>query len=447
MKTWLRTTIAVLGLLPALGIAASAQQEMSLKACLDYGKEHNTGLQRSRLDVSKTEMKVMEGISGYLPQINATGTFNDNLKLPTQIIPGEIFGQPGKNIAVQFGTTYNVTGGIDVQQVIYNQSILTGIKAAKASRDLSNLSVENAEEQLIYNIASAYYSAQITAIQRDLIIANLTKVDTLLGITKARLDRGFAKKTDYDRLAVNQTNLKTELQNLDLAQSQQLVLLKFHMGMALDSAIALPKVMGNADIAVQSVNSDGYANITDLKLLQMKIELTSLSVDQINAGYLPTLSMSLRMNYQAQQNNANIFASGTNWFPTSVVGLTLNVPIFDGLNKMARAQQARVDVMQLELDRVNLEQQLKMQSINARNKMEINLAGVTTQRNNMNLADEVYQTTQSQFQGGIVSLTELFNAETALREAQVNYVKSVLEVRVAELDLLRSSGNIKSIHH
>lgn len=439
----IRTLVAGLVLLTT-ALAAQAQP-LSLQECLRYGREHNLALQRARLEISRNDGRIVEGVASYLPQITASGSFTNNLILPTQIIPGAIFGQPGQDIAVQFGTKYNAAGGIDVSQVLYNQAIITGIKAAKASQDVAELDIRRSEEDLVHAIASAYYTAQTMATQQTLLEANRVRIDTLLGAMQARLDRGFARKTDYDRLLVNRTNIETEQRSLALRIDQQLLVLKYHMGMPLDSTVSLPAVPVDVDAAPMPI--DATPSTTPVSLLQLdsQIGLTELSLDQIHAGYLPILSLSFRSSYQAQQNTADIFGSDSRWFGTSALTLSLSVPIFDGLNKSGRSQQVQAQIQQLEIDRRSLAQQIDMQQRTARNSITMNVAGIELQRRNVQLAESVYATTKAQLDGGVVTISDLLQAESSLREAQVNYVRAVLDARMAELDLMRTTGRLLTL--
>lgn len=429
----------------SLANAQNGTTGISLKDAVKYGLSNQTSLKKSNLEYEKNIQKYREALSNYLPQIKASGSINDNLKLATQILPGAIFGQPGNDVAVQFGTKYNVSGGIDANQIIYDQSLLTAIKASKESNEMALLNKQKNEEQIIFDIASSYYSAQITGIQRDIVQANLSKIDTLLLITKSQYENGFAKKTDYSKLLVNQVNLKTELQNIETSYQQQLLLLKFYMAYPVDSSITLP--LGINAYQAPIANKTGLQNgiTTDLKLLETQNRLTQINLKQIRAGYLPTLSASFRFNYQAQQNSTDFLSNQTNWFPNSFLALNLSIPLFDGFNKVAKTQQLKIQIKQNELDQLNLKENIKMQVLSASYKMKINSSTVGTQYENVNLAEEVYESVKLQYKEGTTSMSELLNAETSLKEAQTNYLKALVQVKVAELDILKSSGELTLI--
>lgn len=425
---------------------SQAQTPMSLADCVQKGLTNFPTIQRQRLDINKADEKVKEIRAAWLPQVNGSAAINDNLKLATQILPGAIFGKPGEDVAVQFGTKYTMNGGIDINQVIYNAAIPLNVKVAEMSKKSGELNVRKTEEQLMYDIASAYYSAQVTKVQMRIIEANRDRITKLLTIIKIQYDNGFAKKLDYNRLLVNQTNLETDLQNLDINYRQQLTMLKYYMGIPLSTDLVLTdktdtELYQNIKVGLEDVTK----NSPDFQLIQVQKSMNDLQIEQIKGGYKPTLSAGLRLNYQTQQNNINIFGKDSKWLPTAALAVNLSVPIFDGFSKKYKANQVRIEREQLRFDEQNLTESLALQNENARYKLQLNQAAVTTQTNNIKLAEEVYKSTQVQFEGGITPLSELLNAENSLKEAQTNYLKNLVQVKVAELDILKSSGNIREI--
>lgn len=417
---------------------------MTLKQCIQYGLSNNAGVLKSRLEIDRSNEKRAETRAAYLPQANGTIQLVDNLKLQTSIIPGDFIGQPGEEIAVQFGTKYNVNAAIDINQALYDQSLILGMKATQLSTKLADISAKKTEEQLAYDIAGAYYSAQIALTQKTLVESNLSQIDTLLHLTQIKLENGFAKQLDMDRLLVNQTNLQTDLANSQMSYEQQLMLLKYYMGLPLDAALELP-VISETEQGATLINTETL-NHTDIDMIQAQQELYALNLRQIRSGYLPSLYLNFHSALQAQQNDLRLFNKDANWFPTSYVALSLNVPIFDGLAKNSRVKQLNIQMQQSELDEQYLNESLKMQRANANNALTMNRSALESQQRNIELARKVYETTQAQYIGGIASMTELVNAETSLKEAQTNYLRALVQVKLGELDLIRATGNITSFN-
>ncbi|MGV3611932.1 MAG: TolC family protein [Fluviicola sp.] len=417
--------------------------QLSLQQCVQYGLTKNKGVIKSKLEIDRANEKRAETRSEYLPQVNGSVSFQDNLKLQTSILPGELAGQPGTQIPVQFGTKYNTTAGFDAKQVIYNQSMIYGMKLTRESIKISEINAKKTEEQLIYDIASAYYSAQISWTQKKLVESNLAQIDSLYKITQIQFDNDAAKQLDLDKLTVNKTNLQTELITSTTNYEQQLMLLKYYMGMPLNDAIQVSEIDMSGQ-ASSLINTESLNN-TDVELVQAQREIYSVTLQQIRAGYLPSLSLNFQASVMNMQNDLRMFQKGAQWFPTSYVGLNLSIPIFDGLAKNSRVKQTKIQLEQSALEEEYLTENLKMQREKANNTLKANQSALTSQKSNIELAQKVYGITQAQFVGGIATITDLVNAENSLRDAQTNYLKALVQVKLGELDLIKSTGNIGTI--
>lgn len=428
----------------SMSFSRAQSGSMTLQQCVQYGLSKNAGVLKSKLEVDRTDEKRNETRAGYLPQVSGAISVQNNLKLQTSILPGELIGQPGTQVPVQFGTKYNTSAGLDAKQVIYDQSIIYGMKLTKQNIRVSEINERKTEEQLIYDIASAYYGAQVSYTQKKLVESNLMQVDSLLKITRIQFDNDAAKQLDLDKLNVNLTNLQTELASSTTNYEQQLTLLKYYMGMPLDAAIEVPEM----DISQQPatiINTETLNN-TDLELVQAQRDVYSMTLQQIKSGYLPSLSLNFHSSFQNQQNTLRMFEKDAKWFPNTYLGLNLNIPIFDGLSKNSRVKQTKIQIEQSLLEEQYLAENLKMQRINANNTLKTNQAALASQQRNIELAQKVYTVTQAQFVGGIATMTDIVNAEMSLRDAQTNYLKALVQVKLGELDLIKSTGNIRTLN-
>ncbi|MNX94096.1 outer membrane channel protein [compost metagenome] len=225
---------------------------------------------------------------------------------------------------------------------------------------------------------------------------------------------------------------------------QQLMLLKYYMGMPLDATIELPAINLNEQSA-SLINTETLNN-TDVELIQAQREIYSVTLQQIKAGYLPALSLNFHSSYQNMQNDFRLFQKGAQWFPNTYVAVNLSIPIFDGLAKNSKVKQTKIQMQQSELEEQYLTENLKMQRANANNTLKTNKAALVSQQRNIELAQKVYATTQAQFVGGIATMTDIVNAEMSLRDAQTNYLRALVQVKLGELDLIKSTGNIRTLN-
>lgn len=442
-----KNVIMLFAVVIASTLTVNAQQAVStmgLKDVLAYGLKNSIAIQQTVLDKEQAEYKVGEVRSSGLPQIDAEGKFQNFPNLPTQLLPGEIVGQPGTQIPVQFGTEYTTSGTINASQLLYSQEFFTGLRAARSSRELYEMLKIQSEEDVIYEVSKAFYKvlelqAQIEVVDSNM--AMLTKLETLM---KAQYENDVVTKTDYSRVKVNRANLATNLQSLKTGIEQQTNYLKLLIGMPIQNEIVLQEPEGLEDVTLSSLQYEKLEPI-ELKILERQKALNVLNRKATNAGYVPTLALFGSQQWQAQRNEFNFFDSDELWFQQTVWGLQLNVPIFDGLSKHYKSQQNKIDIDKLSLQQINAERQLDMQYKNAREQLTNSLASVEVQKENKELAREVYDQTQMLYKEQVSGLTDLLDAEQAFREAQNNYYSEILKFKTSELDLLKSQGQLQSL--
>ncbi len=419
----------------------AVQRVMTLEEVLRYAVEHNPNLQKVALNEKANEYRIKEVKSAALPQVSINGQFVDNYSIAQQVLPGEFFGQPGEDVSVQFGRRYNASASLEVNQALYNRSISIGKTAAQAAQQLYQLQTFQTKEDLVYNVSQIYLETQITGRQIELLNKNLERVDQLLRIAQAQYEEGLAKKVDLDQIKVNRTNLLTQIQQARAGRAQQLNLLKFYMGLPADQEIEL------AENATQNVKYELAGRLilsenTTMRLLAAQRELNELDMENIRAGYWPSLSAFFRYGLQGQNNALSFGGDAYNGFSAGSWGLNLSVPIFDGGRKSHQVQQARVRQEQLALDMEQARQSAEMQFDNANRQLEVNSALIEQQAGNMQLAEELYEVTRISYNEGVAPLTELLNAETSLNQAQSQYLTALLQFNLAELDHLKTSGQL-----
>lgn len=445
MKKLLISSVLILIIsLPIFSYGQAETYSFTLKQSLEFARGNSIDIQKAILDQKQADYAVKEVRGTGLPQVSGSGQFQNFPNLPTQLLPGEIIGQPGTQVPVQFGTSHNLSGGFEANQLIYNQSFLTGLKAAKTSEDLYRLMKISTEEDVVYQVTNAFYQTLELQAQIEAMESNLNKLEQLEGLMKVRYENKLVTKTDYNRLRVNKANLSTQLQSLRNGYEQQKNYLKLLMGMPIASNVELIEDENLDDIDLASLQLEKNES-TNTQLLQKQKELNVLNKKNIQAGYYPTLSAFGQQTWQAQRNEFNFFDGEQPWFQQTIIGLQLQVPIFDGFQKRHKVQQSLIDIQKIELDLVNANRAEETQVANAREQLLNGLKSVEVQRENKDLAKEVYDQTNQMYGENVSSLNDLLDAENALREAQVNYYREVLKFRMAELNLLKAQGQLSQL--
>ena len=427
--------------------AALLDPPLTIEDVVTYGIANNPQLRRVRLDEVASTLQAKEIRARALPQVNGNSQISNNYALAEQLLPAEVFGgEPGTFLPVTFGVANTLTGAVEVQQMLFDKSFFTARKAATKSLELNQLNTFKSTEDLVYNLAQLYFQIQISQRQKTITEANLDRIAEVIRLSTLQYNEGVIKKIDVDQLRVNQTNLRTQLGNTEIAIARQLNVLKLNMGMDPAREVTIAPFDDGAEKIALTPDLNLGAN-TSLRLIAKQNELLDLEAENIRAGYYPTLSAFGNYGYQGQGNQ--LFGSGEDaglqGGPTGVVGLRLTVPIFDGFRKKFAGQQVELRKTQNELDRNFQRRSIEVDYRNANDGLRQNNAILVAQEQNIAVAEELYAVTQLSYKEGVAPLTKLLDAETSLKEAQSQYLTSLLEVNLAELDLMRVSGQLATL--
>jgi outer membrane protein len=297
-------------------------------------------------------------------------------------------------------------------------------------------------------VANNYYQVLVNRQQLNVIDTNIKNVQVIENIITNQYQNGLAKKIDVDRIKVNLTNLQTQREQVLNAITQLENQLKFAMGMPVSTYIVLPRTeLTEVSTLPDLADSVSLANRTEIKLLDIQDKLLNLQRKAYVAEYYPNLALTGNYTYSSQNNtfdflNSNPKAIG---FDASSIGLTLRVPIFNGFLTRSKIRQADVDIKKAGEDRRQATNSLNLAYENAKIQLRNNINTINSQRQNVVLAQEIYRSTQNNYNNGLASLTDLLDTETSLTQAQNSYTQALLNYKIAEIQLIKSNGNIKSL--
>lgn len=421
------------------GSSLTYAQSVTLNQLIDKALNNNFSVQSARLDELNTEARIAEIKASARPQVNLSGDYRRYIKIPGQVIPASAFGGPeGAYTAVAFGLPYNLSTTVQASQQLFNQSFLLATKAAKAGRDLSVLQTQKTKEDVAYNVSATYYNLQTTAQQIVFLRSNLTSTDRLIRITSLRYENKLAQGIDVNKLELSRTSSQTQIESLQATYTQLLNNLKYLAGIPqTDSLSVLTAIEETIPVAP---GNEYTVNRTDLQLIDQQKLINGLQQQNIKAGFTPTLSA-----YGAA--NSSVYAiGGANSYiknlPGYWFGLQLNWSILDGFARKARLSQNRIESQKLEVQNRQVRESISMDIANSRNRFMVEQQNLSANRGQVTLAEKVYTQTQLQFKEGTVDITEVVQSENSLREAQNNYLTTLVNLRTAEMDWKRATGSL-----
>ncbi|MBK7441569.1 MAG: TolC family protein [Chitinophagales bacterium] len=414
-------------------------QPFSLQEAMEYGLKNNAQIQSAELDVQDAQITVNNRIASGLPQVDASIDYQNFFKLPTSLIPAEFFGgEPGQFIPVQFGTEQNMTAQISASQLLFNGAWLVGISAAKEYAALVQKQSRLAETEVKKNVETAYYSVLIAKEFEKLLQKNIDNLNAVLFEVSEMQKQGFVESIDVDRLTMSKITLAGQLENATRQSQMATNFLKYSMGIDMATNIELTDTLGS----ITEVNMSGtnYLSRPEFSILQSTVTLNELNVKVNKAMYLPTLVAYGSYSQNAQRNSFNFLDGDEEWFETGLFGLTLSIPVFSGMERRTGVQAAEIALQKAQLQQQNATQGIllevekaKTDYLNAENDFNV-------QKQNIELAQRIYNTALIKYREGVGSSLELNNAESTLYQAQGNYISAMFALLNAKTALNKSLG-------
>lgn len=430
-------------LLSAPATFAQKVNEFTIQQAIDYAMTNSAKVKNALLDIQLQKEQNREVTSAAFPQLSGSFTLNDYLDVPTSLLPAEITGGPaGTYIPVKFGTKYNATGGLDLSQILFDGQVFVGLQARSTAIKLAEAQKAITSEMINVNVQKIYYQLVIGQQQMTTIDANIERLQKLVNDTKAMLDQGFMEKLDLDKANVQLNNLQTEKIKAQNQLNAGYASLKFLMNMPQTDKLVLTDSVTDDQIKMDVLSSEyNYADRKEFQLLELNKKMNAYNIKRYKLSYIPTLSAFANYQKNAQREKFDFFNNGS-WFTTSLIGVRLNVPIFDGFNKRAKINQAKLQLQKTENNLTELKSSIDNDVVQTTQKLTAAFLTMDNQKRNMELAEKVYNTTKIKYDEGIGSNTEVYNAQADLKVAQNNYFSARYDAVIAKIDYQQATGKI-----
>ncbi len=446
-------------------VIAQNLETLTLRNCIDYALKNQPKIKSSLLDEQLQLEKNKEIIGIARPQISASGQFQYLFIIPKQRADAGAFdfassfsffkvdtpafiayqNQPKEKYSeLKFGLPLNASLGITASQLLFDAGVLIAIKARKSLEELSVLNTRRTEQDVKIAVSKAYYNCIIAQKRMALIDENIKLLASLADMTQKLYNEGFAEKIDADRLTVQKNNLQTEKDKIQNLVDLSYALLKFQMGMPLSQSVSLIDGL-DIDEVKKDLELDrvvDYNNRIEMNLLQTAKKLNGYDYKRYKKGYLPTVAAAVSGSY-ATQTIALKELFTLPYFPTGAFVLSATMPIYDGGSRIAKMNQARINILKNENDMIAFKQAVDLESNNAKTQLRNSIMSLENQNKNIELAQRVYNIAQRKYKEGVGTNIEILQAETALKDAQTNYFNSLYEAIISKIDFQQSLGLLK----
>lgn len=415
----------------------SQSAEMSMDQLIDYALANSPEMLDAQLKVQDAEAQILQSKSTGLPQVSGTGTYQRYFEVPIVPLPPEFTG--GEPQEVSFVLKNNFTAGVNLDAMIFDAAYFVALKAARAARTYAQLELIDRQRQVRQQVRDVYLPVLLLQSNLAQLDKNLSNLEELFRETQEIYEAGFAEQLDVDRLALSLANLRTERDALDRQYQNALRALKFTINYPAGQELTIADDMeamlsdDNPEMLTTTVN---YNRRPEINLLDKAIELSDLNVQNFKTRYLPSLRGFAGYQYQYQGND---FQTGF-WAPTGFVGLTLNVPIYDGGFKRSQIDRANITRQQVQVQRSTVQRLIDLEVENAQATYLSAQERLNDRVDNLALAQRIYDTTQVKYREGVGSSLEVNQAEQALYTAQTNRLQAIYEVLQAKIALEEALG-------
>jgi outer membrane protein TolC len=438
---------------------------LSIQEAVAYAEKNNVQVKNALLDYRLQEETNRNITSAAYPQLTGSLGSNYNPKVAVQSFPNFISmatygvltqegvkngsGQPIQMpsdfgyITAAFGTRWNATGSISLSQILFDGQVFVGLQARRTSLEYAHSNVEVTKESIKVNVYKVYYQLVVSQTQMQQIDANIERSDKLLNDTRALFKNGFAENLDVDRISVQLANLLTQKLTTQRNIDNGYFGLKFLLGMPVTDSVLLTTKITEDQIR-DSAPLDSSYQYTDRKEFQALTaanQLNEYNIKRYKSSFLPTANLNSTYSKEAFRGQFDFFGKG-DWYSIWTVGLTINVPIFDGFARASNLAKAKIQQQQTQNQLENLKNSIDNEVQQSQNTYTAAMSTLVSQRQNMDLASAVYDQSKKKYEAGLGSTSDITTAQTDLVTAQTNYVKALYDAIQAKIDYFTAIGKL-----
>lgn len=425
----------------SIGLSQQNQSyKFSLEQAIEFALDSNYTAINARRDIAIAIKKKWETTAAGLPQIDGSISYQNNLKQPTTLLPGEIAGgDPGTFVPVVFGTKENANIGATLSQLIFDGSYLVGLQAAKTFLDYSENAEEKTQLEVRKGVINAYGSVLLSKELIDIIELNIANLRFNLDETKAYYENGFTEEESVEQLEITLLDLQTQLKNSKrtLIIAQQMFNLA--LGIDVESEVEMTDNLDSLtqqnislEFLEENINIEDNidykiaSNFTEQRVLELKLE---------KSYSIPNLAAFINYGTQANSDTFTFFSSDQKWYQSSLLGISMNIPIISSGMRNARTQQARIALEQAETNLTETYQNILLEINTTKNNYRFAIEVYNNNKKNLNLSERIERKNQIKFLEGLATSFDLRNAQVQLYRAQQDYFESMLRVITTKADL------------
>lgn len=413
-------------------------QQLDLSTCLRMAETANVQIRSAQLDVAINESQRAAYLSSRMPTLNFSADYRYNAVIPGQVVPAQFFGgAPGTFAEVKFGVPFVLSNTVQLNQILFNSQVNYGLAALQINSEIVKIKKDMTIQEVKYQVANTYFILQGMYEQLKFVQSNISYTNQILKNMDLMVAQGLLVQNEADKMRINRLNLENTQANLSATKSQLEEILKILIG-------ADPKanlVLENDQMVQQSLLVDkSAANLFQIQLLEQQKRMAEEEAKGIKMGYLPNVNLYGIYQYNYNMNPETDFRIGIDG---AFIGLRIDWNLFDGLDKHHKAAVNALKQEQIASQTALVQQQLQQQIEQNKRMVEVKAGALELAKEQLKLAEAVHQNANLKFTEGLIGTNDLLQAQSGLEQAQTGVVAAYVALRQAELDYLKSNGNIK----
>ena len=420
-------------LISFISFSQESNSSFSLEEAIQYAIENNRTAINAQRDIEAAKKQKWETTATGLPQVNATVDYQNYLKQQISLIPAEFFGgTKGEFAEVVFGTKQNINATATLNQLLFDGSYLVALQSSKVFLDISKNAKEKTDLEVRKSVINAYGNVLLAEESIKILNRNKLTLEKNLYETQKIYENGLEEEESVEQLQITLLGIESNLKNSIRLKDISYKMLNLTLGVDIQEKVILKDDLPslttqNIDLNLMNTTLSLENNI-DFKIAKNNEKSQELLLKYEKTKALPTLSAFINGGYTGNSDNFDFLKSNQQWFGSSLVGVSLNVPIFSSLGRSAKTQRAKIDYEKAKTELTETEQQLKLQTANAKSNYQFAIEQYQTAKKNLDLSERIEKKNQTKFFEGISSSFELRQAQTQLYTAQQEYLQAMLNV-------------------
>lgn len=433
MRTYFFSFLFLFTLTVAFSQDTLQTYSFTLEEAIAFALENNYSAINADRDIIDAQKQKWEVIATGLPQITGDVSYQNQLKQPVSLIPGEIAGgDPGTFIPVVFGQQHQATATATLRQKLFDGTYIVGVQATKAFLSYSANNREKTRLDIRKSVTEAYGNVLLAQESVFIFEKNLETLDKNLYETQKIFENGLGDEESVDQLQITKSSVENQLKNAIRLQDITRQMLNLMMGIAIDAPTKLEEdldVLAQQQIDLGLMETQlNMENNVDYKLALNLNEQRFYEWKQAKSRALPTLDAFINYGSSAFADNFNFFNSDQQWFDSSVLGFDLSIPIFSSMGRSASTSRAKIALEKAKTQLTEAQEQIRLQLDQGKSEYILAIEEYETAKQNLKLAERIENKNQIKYTEGIASSFDLRQAQTQLYDAQQGYLQSMVEV-------------------